>query len=102
MEGETYIDQALGNLYRSFIEKQDEILLKRLEDLGFDPNDHEFIKENMQRIIIEGNEFEHFYYHYGQPDEIRILSIQREIDHPPLDLRNPDFNNKMTISKKYY
>lgn len=100
-ESATLMHQWTQTLCESFVKKEDDLVKQRLIDCGFDPNDHEFIKANMQRIIFEGHEFEHFYYHYGQPDEIRILSIQRHIDSPPLKLNEP-FGNKMTISKKYY
>jgi hypothetical protein len=100
-ESKTLMEQWTQTLCENFIKKEDDLVKQRLIDCGFDPEDHEFIKDNMQRIIREGDEFIHYYYHFGQPDEIRIISIQRHIDTPPLKLSEP-FENKMTISKKYY
>lgn len=60
------------------VNKTDSVLKEALEKKGFDTKDHDFIKNNFQVIIKEDDpDFEHYYFHFGEPDEIRILSIQR-------------------------
>jgi len=66
---------------------------------GVNITDIEFIKNNMTRIIKEGDKFEHYFLHYGTDKQVRILSMQKTPD-----ITNNYSDNKYTITAncKYY
>lgn len=63
------------------------------------PTDEEFIKNNCSLIIQEGDEFQHCWYHYGKPDAIRIISIERE---PDISMIEEIGSYKMKAEYNYY
>jgi hypothetical protein len=89
-------------LCEGFLREKDKALIAALADKGF-PVDEEFVKGHMQLITLEEYpEFEHYWYHFGQADAVRIISFERE---PQCNLVQPDFpinNWKQTIEAKYY
>jgi hypothetical protein len=39
----------------------------------------DFITKNVSKIQRDGDRFEHIWYHFDQPDAIRIISIEKDI-----------------------
>ncbi len=64
------------NQYLSFFIRMDSVLLNALISNGL-PTDTDFIKENITRVQIEGDGFDHYWFHFDQPDAIRVVSIER-------------------------
>lgn len=99
----TYQEFFTTSLHRDFIDKQDAVIREAITSAGFDPYDMEFIRANFQRVSMPEDSFEHFWYHFGQPDAKRIISIGQ----PVFDdgYQNGELQTeiiKHTISALYY
>ena len=55
--------------------------------------DIEFLKNNVTRIIKEGDKFEHYFLYYGTDKQVRIISMQRNHD-----INNNYSDNKYSIT----
>lgn len=99
----TYLEFFMNELNAGFLKKKDEVVKEALIRAGFDPENTEFIREHMQLVKIPFDNFEHFWYHFGQPDAVRIISVG-----PPVfdsGLRAGKLTTdivKHTISAQYY
>lgn len=89
------------DLGKSQSDKQDNIIRAALLKNGFNPDDTKFLAANIQRIMIEGDPYDHFYFNYGQPDEKRIISIERDVK---IDLATniENFSTTIRATQKYY
>lgn len=90
-------------LCTSFLKEKDKAFFEAMNSNGL-PTDEEFVKAHVQCIVYEdAPEFEHYWYHFGQSDAIRIISFERE---PTVRLDQPDDlvknNWKQTVEAKYY
>lgn len=95
----TYMHQLMNSFHAEFIKNVDNEIKKALILNGINPDDIEFLKENIQCISREDDKFEHYFFRYGTLDEKRIISIEKE---PKINQNYTD--NKHTISayKRYY
>lgn len=95
----SFIGDLMTRYWQTAVQKKEALIKERLQRAGLDITD-DFVKENLQRVIFEDDpEFEHFYYRFGEPDSIRLISISGwKYDQPTGD----DFVTKMTASFYYY
>src|SRR5688572_7278219 len=93
--------QLTADLSGKITFNQDNVLRECLKNHGFNISDIAFLKENIECITVEGDPFEHYYFHYGQPDEKRLISIERM---PSLEYGNSEDGRSVnvTVSKRYY
>jgi len=91
--------------HKAFYKEQDRVIREAIISHGFNPGDHQFLKDHCQLITYPFDDFQHLYYHYGEKDEKRIISIEAQ---PNIDM---GFNgwpdaapeiHKCSISAKYY
>jgi hypothetical protein len=82
-------------------EKEDAIIRQALIDNGFNPNNLDFIRDNFEVVSPENESIVHYFYHYGKPDEKRIISIEKSRN---IEYRDGSIDNKImaTLSHKYY
>lgn len=94
-------EEITKHLCEGYMNHLDSLILEALKNKGL-PTDIDFIKTNITIVRQEGNYFDHYWYHYGQGDAIRIISIERE---PTITHETPDIisnNYKQIIEAKYY
>ncbi len=92
-----------ANAWKELVKQQEEVINQHLIKHGFNNIIEDFIKENFQFISQKGDNFQHLYYHAGQPDQIRIISIKKEPTYTPVI--NADFNKNaysITVEYEYY
>lgn len=94
-----YMDTVVMQHQKEFIHKQDETIKAAFIKNGIDFNDTDHLKNNLTRIIIKGDEFDHYYMYYGTDKEIRIISIQRI---PEIINNYSDNKYTITFTCKYY
>lgn len=94
----TYIGQIMTDFAKEIAKKTDDIIKDTLIKKGF-PADEEFIKEHVSCIVYECEDFNHIWYHFGQPDAIRIISIERNPNTSLFDTVDPC---KMKWELRYY
>lgn len=59
-----------------FYRRRDRILIKAIRKAGFDPFDFEFVGKNISVIVFEQDKrFNHYFYHYGEPDQRCIITM---------------------------
>jgi hypothetical protein len=95
-------EQLFNGLTKCIVNQRDETIKAALVKNGLNPNDIDFLKENIQRVVFEDDaEFEHYYYHFGQDDEKRIISIEinPKIQHR---FNEENFSSKVNYTQKYY
>ena len=94
-------DFHINEMINSMAIKDDSVIVAAIKEKGFDPNDREFLTLHIQKIIPEGDPFEHYYYNYGQPDEIRIISFEKDFTFEQV---TDEKTNSVTlkVSRKYY
>lgn len=99
----TLMEEVSRRLYEGFFKEKDKAILSALMDKGF-PTDEVFIKENMECVTYEEEtEFEHYWYHFGQPDAVKVISFEREPRFELVQPNDPIKNNfKQTVEAKYY
>lgn len=99
----TLMEQVTSMLCEGFFKEKDKALLAALQDKGF-PSNEEFIKAHMQCITYEeAPEFEHYWYHFGQTEAIRIISFEREPTYNLVQPNDPVVGNwKQTMEAKYF
>jgi hypothetical protein len=95
-------DEAVKRLAEGYYQQIEGVFLKALQDKGL-PSTSEFIRDNIKKVIIEGDEYEHYWYRYGLDDAIRIISIGK----PTMQsgqLSDDFINNKykIVLESKYY
>lgn len=83
------------DLFKQFVKNKDEVIKKAIIKYDIDPEDIEYLKENLQLINIHNDEFEHLYFRWGKSDEVRIISIDKK---PSIDYTA----TKMTVLCRYY
>ena len=90
--------KSIANSFAKNHFKQVDALIKSaLEKNGLDCNDTEFLKSNVTRIDKSGEDFEHWYFRFGQPDEVRLISFQKQPD-----IKFSDDHLKATTTMNYY
>lgn len=87
-------------MQKELAEKEDTAIKDALIANGFNPDDHDFLRDNFELIRIDGDRFVHYYFHYGKPDGKRIISIDRKCN-IECD-RSIENTFTMTLSYKYY
>lgn len=94
-----YIDTIITSQQKDFIKKMDDVIKEAFVRNGVDVSDIEFLKQNVSKIIKEGDHFDHYFLYYGTDKEIRIISMQRVPE-----ITNNSSDNKYTITAtcKYY
>jgi hypothetical protein len=85
--------------FRDVAQKKESAIREAFEKLGFKLYEPDFIKTHVQIIIKEGDPFEHYYYNYGQPGEVRVISIDRM---PHIETIEENFSTKMVASYRAY
>ncbi len=93
-----YMYEIQQRMINEFIEKLDKLIEQRLSENGFNVDDKRFLKDNFTFIELPTDDFRHLYYHFGQPDQKRIISIEKETCVPVDNLGSFTF----TATKKYY
>lgn len=97
------ISQLMADIHRKFYEDWEQVIANKLKDKGVDILDTEFLRQNVQRINIEGDKFEHYYVYLGTDKEERILSIERT---PNIDFTEADTVSgnslRVSVNCKYY
>lgn len=93
------INDVINRLATDIIKKKEQLLKERM-DVHNLPWTEDFIKEHISCIVREGDSFDHFWFNFGKPDAIRLLSIERESVMP--DIINEDFSYKMKAEYRYY
>lgn len=95
----SYIQHVMNDFYAKVVSETDNTIKLALIRNGIDPDDICFLKQNIQRILIEGDSFEHYFYRYGTPEEKRIISIEKEFT---INQGSTDNKHTMSAYKKYY
>jgi hypothetical protein len=87
-------------IQEKYVQERDKVIKDAFIRMGLDPDNNEFLKLNVTRVIVEDDPFEHLFLYYDTPEEQRIISIQRlpDLDWP----QSPDGQWNQTISSKYY
>lgn len=95
-----FISGTINDLSRKLCQKEEELIKAALIRNGFDHSNIQFLNDNFMIINSEEDGFDHYYFHYDMPDQIRIISFQRN---PEIVISQSD-NNKVTIAtnKSYY
>lgn len=86
-----YIETLMNGMIKEFLKKQEQIIKDAFIKAGIDVNDIQFIKDNVERIVQDGDPFEHYWYRFGKPDAKRIISIEI----------NPRINEPLLKDNKY-
>lgn len=94
-----FMDSVMQQHHKELVRKQDETIKAAFIKNGIDFNDTEHLKNNLSRIIIKGDEFDHYYMYYGTEKQIRIISIQRL---PEIATTYSDNKYICTCTCKYY
>lgn len=94
----SFINEFNKRMVNDLVKSEDDTIKAAFVKAGFVITE-ELIREHCERIHVEGERFEHIYYHFGQPDEKRIISMEREI-HMSWVEENGSY--KMRAEKKYY
>lgn len=98
LKDNTYISQAMTSFAKEIANKTDDVIKAAFAEKGF-PVDEEFVKGHVSRITYECDDFDHIWYHFGQPDAVRIISIER---HPNTSLFDAADPCKMKWELRYY
>lgn len=94
----TLMSQISKTFAEEIAGKTDEIIKAAFTEKGF-PADEKFIKEHVSFVKYEGDEFDHIWYHFGEPDALRIISIERKQN---TSLFNEDEQCKLKWEVRYY
>lgn len=100
LEEPSFMQAHKNAMVRALVDKTDNTIRDAIIKAGFDPSDEQFLRENITKVVVEGDKFDHYYYKYGSPDEKRLISIER--------LPNIEFKDtlvgglKVTASSHYY
>jgi hypothetical protein len=98
-EGVSYIDEVMKQVCNDISQKKDQLLRERMGDHGM-PFTEEFLKEHVSIVCQPGSTFDHFWYNYGKPDAVRLISIERDSLPPPLI--NDGYSIKINAEYRYY
>lgn len=90
--------KEINNHLSDFVKSQDEAIKSAFVKHGLETTE-QFIKDHCQRIQVIGEPFEHIYYHFGQPDQVRIISMETEVQ---MSWQEQNGNIKMKAEKRYY
>lgn len=74
------MDRYIDILINGFVRKKDDLIREAIKNAGADPDDNEFLKENLYLITRVGSPFEHYYLYCGSPKQIRLISFERDLD----------------------
>lgn len=94
----SFMKEVSNHLSYVFVKSQDDAIKAAFVKHGLETTE-QFIKEHCQRIQVIGEPFEHIYYHYGQPDQVRIISMETEV---LMSWHEENGNIKMKAEKRYY
>jgi tRNA U34 2-thiouridine synthase MnmA/TrmU len=89
-------DEVMQKSHDSFLQREDEIIKKAFTDKGFACTE-DFIKAHC--CIVDDGKFRHIWYHFGEPDAVRIVSFEKEMQ---TRIEEADGTWKFTIEQKYY
>lgn len=96
----SFADQFTSKLHGDFIAKQNAITKEALIVAGFDAEDKAFITAEFTVVQREVDPFNHLYYHFGKPDQRRIISIQRAPDINTGTVSGGNFTQ--SVAARYY
>lgn len=94
----SFINEFNKRISNEFVKSEEDTVKSAFVKAGFIVTE-EFIKEHCELVQVEGEEFEHIYYHFGQPDQKRIISIEREVR---MTWTEENGTYKMKAEKSYY
>lgn len=87
---------ASGNLAKQL----NDIVRLALMKHGIDPDDIQFLSDNITRVLKDDDPFEHYYLHAGATEQKRIISIEKETK---IDYRNDESGNlKIIATRNWY
>lgn len=94
----TYISRVNKSVAEGFVHEKEEVI-----KAAFVKNnilyEEEFIKQHISVINQEGDCFEHYWYNWGEPDAMRIISIEKQ---PRFDYVEENFGLKLRAEANYY
>lgn len=99
------MDRWTREFHTAFFREKERVIREAIAKAGFDPDDLAFIKEHCRWVTFSYDTFEHLYYHYGETDEIRIISTENQ---PNIDIGYDHVGGvvkdiqRCSISAKYY
>ena len=95
----TFLEQCYQDFSREFFDKEDKVIYNAFVNAGLDPKKKECLTD-ITIVSQRGDNFEHYYYKHGTPEEKRIISIETN---PTIVLDN-DGSGKVIFKadKKYY
>lgn len=99
LESLNIANKAIERMATDMIKMKEQLLKQRM-DVHNLPWTEEFIKEHISHIAKEGDDFDHFWFNFGKPDAIRLISIKRDSEMP--DIIQEDFTFKLKAEYKYY
>ena len=94
----SFINEFNKRMANDFVKSEDDTIQAAFVKAGFVVSE-DFIKEHCQCIQVEGEKFEHIYYHFGLPDEKRIISMERDVQ---MSWTEEGGAYKMRVEKRYY
>jgi hypothetical protein len=96
---ESFIDTQIIEHFKAISGKKEEVIKNALVANGFNPTNHQFLTDNFELIIKEGDKYEHLYYHFGKADQKRIISI---LNQPEVEFGNENGTYKAISTYRYY
>lgn len=97
-EPDSFVNEINKRMSNGFVKSEDDTIKSAFVKAGFIVTE-EFIKEHCELVQVEGEKFEHIYYHFGQPDQKRIISMEREVQ---MSWVEENGCYKMKAEKRYY
>lgn len=94
----SFINEFNKRMINEFVKSEEDTIKSAFVKAGFMVTE-EFIKKHCEVVRVEGEEFEHIYYHFGQPDQVRIISMEREVQ---MSWHEENGNIKVRAEKRYY
>lgn len=99
MEQMNLMNSAINRLVSQIMNGKEHLLKERIEALNM-PWDTGFLKEHVSCVMQIGDPYEHYWFNYGKPDAIRLLSIENNPEMP--EIFSEDFSYKVKAEYKYY
>lgn len=98
----SYIDSVMFDFYKKVIDKKEELIKQALINNDIDPTDLNYLGQHLDMVIIEGDPFEHYYFDYGKPTGVRLISFKKLWSNSPTHPDNLDNLFKISIDIQYY
>ena len=74
----SFMQNHVRMIHSEFLVRKEKVINEALIKNGFTNLSTQFIQENFKFITSEKDQYKHLYYRHDTPDEIRIISIQKE------------------------